>query len=146
MASSGLPNLQVNSFTASEGTIFVGIFGSGVYASADNGASWTAVNSGFNSDIGRPALRLSNHTPFKIVSPGAGGSKASIVFFLIRRERVTVAVYNLSGHIIQSLADMQFGPGPQALFWDTRSLVPGCYTVRMKAGKKICVKNFMLMR
>jgi hypothetical protein len=134
---SGLSNLGVYSLAVSQSDIFAGTWGSGV---------WRRPLSDFAGTIDRPARRLSNYTTFKIFSPGAEGSKATIVFFLTHRERVNFTIYNLSGYVIRSLADKQFESGPQTLFWDTRSLAPGCYMVKMQAEANTCVKNFMLTR
>jgi hypothetical protein len=53
----------VLSIAASGNTIFAGTFRSGVFRSIDNGASWTAVNSGL-TDLAVPALSVSGGTIF----------------------------------------------------------------------------------
>ena len=141
----GLTTQDVRCLAVSGGTIFAGTNGGGVFKSADNGMTWTAVNSGFTG-IRRPVLQSSNLAAFKIISPSAGGSKASIVFSLVRREQINITIYNLSGHAVRSLVNKQFEPGTRTLSWDTRTLTPGCYMVKMQTGTNDYVKNFTLGR
>jgi len=135
-ANSGLSNLAIYSLATNENYIFAGTWGSGV---------WRRPVSDFAGTI-NPTRQLSSPANFKILHPSTAGSKASIEFSLQSRERVRFSIFSFSGCTIHSLADKQFEPGPQKLFWDTQSLAPGCYIVKMQSQTNSCVKYFTLMR
>jgi hypothetical protein len=120
------------------------VSGNNIYSGTKDSTVWRRPISDLNGIIKNPSRQISNNNyTFKISMSGA---KASISFSPTCRERITFTIYNLSGHVVQSLAGKQFEPGPQTLFWNTRSLVPGCYMVKMRAGNKTYANNFTLVR
>jgi hypothetical protein len=129
---SGLTNRVIYSLATTSNNIFTGTIGS----------VWRRPLSDVTKTTDIPACTLAYSDGFKIFFPSPLGSKASIAFSLPRRERVKFTLYNLSGNAMRTLADKQFEAGPQTLFWDTRSLAPGCYTVKMRAGTNTSVKYF----
>jgi photosystem II stability/assembly factor-like uncharacterized protein len=144
-ANNGLTNKGIRCFAVSGNAIYAGTNG-GVFLSTDNGTSWTAANNGIATKTRLPVMRTQTPAGFKIITRNADGSKASIVFSLQRRERVNFTVYDLPGHAVQILSKKQFEPGSQIFFWDTRSLTPGFYTVKMQTETSACAKNFTLIR
>lgn len=67
-------------------------------------------------------------------------------FTLPRKEHVTVAVYNLLGQRIASVANAVYGPGHHQFKWDAPGLVSGCYLYVMRTGNTELVHKMMILR
>lgn len=73
-------------------------------------------------------------------SPNPASTVASIDFDLPTAESVSVTVYDVSGHLLRTLAaSLRFPPGSNRLTWDGRksdgsSVRPGIYFVRVQAA------------
>jgi len=82
----------------------------------------------------------------KIYSSSHGNPDVTIEFLLPHSDKVTVTVYNLSGHEIASLVNNNLSQGSHSIQWNTRNLAAGCYTVRMQAGANTYVKSVPIVR
>ncbi|MBN1756728.1 MAG: T9SS type A sorting domain-containing protein [Chitinispirillaceae bacterium] len=134
---SGLTNLEVNCLAVNESSIFAGTYGNSI---------WCRPLSDFTMANTISVKHLKKHTALNAFFTGAYGSKAAIVFTIDRRQHVRFAVYDLSGYIVQSLADKQFESGPQTISWKAKSLAPGCYLVKMQTEGNTIVRNFTMIR
>ncbi len=77
--------------------------------------------------------------PLLEVTPNPVGATASIRFALTRRSQVRVAVYDVQGQRVSTLAEGRKGPGEYSLAWDGRDeagreVGPGIYFLRVIAG------------
>ncbi|HEX2958193.1 MAG TPA: hypothetical protein VHO70_15270 [Chitinispirillaceae bacterium] len=113
-----------------------------VFAATKTSSVWSRPLSDFpvaNKTLKRNIPGQSN---FKIVSSGNNRSYATITFSLPYREHVVISVYNLSGSIIKSIANSYFESGSHQISWNTRSLSPGSYLVKMKTPANTGVQVF----
>jgi hypothetical protein len=55
-------------------------------------------------------------------------------------------MHDLSGKAIVSLVNNYLGMGSYRYGWNTQSIAPGFYTVRMKAGENTYIKNVLILR
>lgn len=69
-----------------------------------------------------------------------------IRFSIAYPEPVTITVYNLSGRSLATPVGRIFGPGDHTVTFDTRTLVPGCYFVKLGIGSRTFVKRFSMVR
>jgi hypothetical protein len=165
---------RVISLAVSGGTIFAGTYG-GVFLTANNGASWTEVNSGLmNTEVWSLAVSgenifagtygngvwrrpLSEMTGIIDQKPrretmqqahfkiSPTGSTLTVEFTIPHPDRVTVTMYDLAGKEISSLVNRHLDAGSYRYFRDTRALPRGCYAVRLRAGATDCVKLVRIM-
>lgn len=79
--------------------------------------------------------------PFEMATGGlslAGNplsSVSTVSFSLDSPGQVSVLVYDMSGHLVQSLLDEEFPAGRHSLDWNTGSLSAGVYIVRLRAAE-----------
>ena len=78
-------------------------------------------------------------------SPNPVTATATISFQLETPSRVYLAVYDLSGRRVATLAEGSYGAGDHAAYW--RADVPtGIYIYRLQAGDKIAVKKVVVAK
>ena len=83
---------------------------------------------------------------FKLSFSGQQNRAGTIGFSLNHAEKVTIALYNMSGIKMTMLAGSVFGAGSHRIEWDTRDLPAGCYTVTMQAGLNRSVRRVAIVR
>jgi hypothetical protein len=132
-----LPIVDVFAFAVSGTTMFAGC-NNGVYS-----ASLASLGAGVRYNPQRAAL---NNENLLISSPSRANPDATIAFTLSHSDKVTVGVYNLSGHEIASLIDDYLGQGAHSIMWNTNNLAAGCYTVRLQAGSNTRVTSVPIFR
>jgi len=80
-------------------------------------------------------------------SPNPTNGRSLLRFELPRAMVVDLAVFDVSGRRIASLASGTFGAGPHALEWDaTRSHEAGLYFLRLAAGAYVRTERIVLVR
>ncbi len=124
------------------------ISGNNLFAVTRGNSVWRCPLSDFpeTGAIGNPEPTLSPRNTSGILSTGRSGSTQFITFSTPHRDRITITLHDLAGHAVRTLADGQYGPGPQTLFWNSGSLAPGGYMVKMRTGTNTSVKNVLLVR
>jgi photosystem II stability/assembly factor-like uncharacterized protein len=171
--SSNLSN--INCFVVVNNQLFAGTDSSGVYRSLDSGATWVSTSSGMPSGTRIWSLVTSGTSLYAGTNSGVwhtlyanmssvksasslrpsfsnlqfrrlSGSQAKIEFALSSPETVDLAVYDLRGNQILSLVQKQCGAGLQSLTLNTRSIAPGSYIVRLKAGTATYQQTVPLLR
>ncbi len=166
---------NINCFAVVNNQLFAGTDSSGVYRSLDSGATWVSTSSGMPSRTRIWSLTASGtslyagtntgvwRTPYANMSSvksaasqhpafsnlqfrSLGGSHAIIEFTLSSPQTVDLAVYDLRGNQILSLVQKQCGAGLQSLPLNSRTVAPGSYIVRLKAGAAIYQQKVPLVR
>jgi hypothetical protein len=160
----------VNALTAYNGNIFAGT-DSGVFHSADNGANWTAVDSGLTNLNVRAfaTFNFGNHL-FTATDDGvwrrplsemvtsvtrnpitaSGGLRIShagpISFAIPVASRVTLTAYAPSGERVAVLLDERLPAGSHERRVDAAVLPPGLYIYRLRAGDYTETRKILLSR
>ncbi|QXD16905.1 T9SS type A sorting domain-containing protein [Rhodocaloribacter litoris] len=78
--------------------------------------------------------------------PNPFGPETTIPFALPRHATVRLAVYDLAGRRVATLADGDFPPGFHEVTWDARALASGVYLVRLEAGDFVQSRKLTLVR
>ena len=131
-----LRNQLVTSIASNDSAVFIGTY-QGV---------WRCPLSDFSIAIKSPRDNKIVRNGFNIVSSGPFGKNTMITFSLPHRQNVQFFIYNLSGSVIQSLANRYFDTGSHTLRWDIRSLSPGYYVLRMNTETSNCIRSYTLIR
>ena len=80
-----------------------------------------------------------------------GASRSTFSLFMDRRSRVTLAIYDVAGRKVRSLADGEFGPGEQEFAWDCRAddgtpVHPGVYFYRAESPDAVRTGKTLVLR
>jgi len=80
-----------------------------------------------------------------------GASRSAFSIFLDRRSRVTLAIYDVAGRKVRSLADGEFGPGEQEFAWDCKAddgtpVRPGVYFYRAESPGAVRSGKTLVLR
>jgi hypothetical protein len=135
-------NGSVRTITASGGYVYVGgqlnIAGS---KSSFGVARWSSPTVSAMPVAQRPALWLSPN-PFR--------SSTEIQFEVARSDRVTLAVYDIQGRVVNRLQDGVVEPGEHLARWDGRdnygrAVAPGIYFVRIATSQGSAAKRVVLL-
>jgi photosystem II stability/assembly factor-like uncharacterized protein len=154
---------DINCFLVVNNQLFAGTDSSGVHLSADSGKTWTSYSSGMpagtrvwslaagsdnifagtSAGVWRTPYSIATMEPFpgtvRLTCPrlqfsGQYGSRATIAFALSGPETVDLEVFDLCGNKIISVVHRRFGAGVQSVSFNTRSIAPGSYIMRLTAG------------
>jgi hypothetical protein len=139
LVDSGLTDAYCWSLAVRGDTLFAGTDRTGVWYRPIPEMTTGVIND-------KPQRAMLNQENLSIRSPNHGSSDATIEFSLPHSDKVTVTVYNLSGHQIASLVNKIFNQGSHSITWNTRNLAAGCYTVRLRTGSNTYVKSVPIFR
>lgn len=143
--------------------LFAGTDSTGVYLSADSGSTWTPFNSGIPAGTRVWSLAVNSDNIFAGTSTGVwrssfatdikkpqtfsnspgmqfriqNGSHAIIEFSLSSPEKINIDIYNLCGKKVLSVVRKRFEAGSQSISFDTKSITPGSYIIRLIAGSAV---------
>jgi probable HAF family extracellular repeat protein len=97
------------------------------------------------SDAPRPGV-----TSFHGATPNPARGNSRFDFTLARAGRATLAVLDVSGRIVRTLADGEFAAGPQAIGWDGRDrsgarVAPGIYHARLVTAQATLTRRFAVV-
>ncbi len=137
--SSNLTYKRILSFAINNGDLFAGTSAGGVWRRPLS--EMTVLTS-----TKLPQRGTLEQAHFKILAPSHNNPKATIEFFLSHPAKVTVAIYNLSGHTIASIINAEINPGSHTYYWDTRSVANGYYIGKMKIGTNEYAFNIPMLR
>jgi hypothetical protein len=103
----------------------------------------TAVLAGFDSDVPHSCKLLQNH-------PNPFHSQTSIPFFIRKRERIHIGIYNINGQLVRTLYDQELLPGMHNVIWDGtdqagQSVGAGVYLCKMQSTGFMDVKKLILV-
>jgi hypothetical protein len=107
--------------------LFAGTLGRGV---------WRRPLSEMNVTLGIRRQAALSQSPFHLHlwTSHRAQTNINIGFSIPHAERVNIAVCDLSGHRVATLADKRLVPGIHQIRWNTRTVAPGCYTIKIKSG------------
>ncbi|RJP82229.1 MAG: T9SS C-terminal target domain-containing protein [Candidatus Zixiibacteriota bacterium] len=80
------------------------------------------------------------------LSPQPGNPTTSISFQLPFAQEVDLAVYNLQGARVATLASGRMEAGSHTLEWEAKGLASGVYLVRLKAGGEEVTKKLTILK
>jgi hypothetical protein len=83
--------------------------------------------------------------------PNPFGSGTAIEFSVPETQRVTLAVFNISGRLVRTLVDGEVPAGPSQVRWDGRDgggnpLASGIYFYRLENGERTITRKGVLLR
>jgi len=84
--------------------------------------------------------------------PNPFSSRTTVGFDLVRRERVTLRVFDVSGRLVATLAaETVMEAGPHRIEWTARGeggaqLAPGLYLLRLDAGDESATRRMAFVR
>ncbi len=103
------------------------------------------------SDVDAGGLRSIASLPFlHAPAPNPVSSATEIAFELNAAATATLAVYDVNGRRVRTLADAWFSAGRHAVEWDprvvgTRPLSPGAYLIRLDAGGRSVARKVVVL-
>ena len=77
--------------------------------------------------------------------PNPFAGKTSVSFSVAKTTTVTLKVYDVSGKLIQTLADETFSAGSHSISWSPDA-APGVYFVRFATPEFTTVEKVMIIR
>jgi uncharacterized protein (DUF362 family) len=85
----------------------------------------------------RPERKLVPLDDFQLCQnfPNPFNPSTTIIFYLPHTEHVTIKLYNITGHEIETLVDGIVPAGKHELYWIAKNLTSGVYFCKMQAGK-----------
>jgi hypothetical protein len=89
-----------------------------------------------------PAPRALTLTAF----PNPFNPTTSLQFELATAERVTLAVYDLTGRLVETLADQVLTAGPHSWAWNAERFASGIYFARLQTATQAVTAKLMLIR
>ncbi len=147
-------NLYVASYNSNRVLVFDGATGTFLRelpSTGLNGPSWLAVGCGANllgadgegAQGPRIALAPGSPNPFR--------RRTTVEFTLPVAGHASIAVMDVSGRVVKTLADAPFTAGRHSLAWDARGadgrpVGPGVYFVRVKQGAELRAQKLLLVR
>ena len=78
--------------------------------------------------------------------PNPFNPDTKITFSLPEASKVTVAVYNILGQVVDVLVDQEIGPGHHSVTWNAGELSSGIYFYRIVAGNFTETKRIVLLK
>lgn len=136
----GLMGSSVSALAVSGNNIFVGAWGDSV------GVLRRPLSDFAGGTNPKRQLKMINWENLRVSSSNHTNSNAIIEFSMPHSDRVTVKIFNLSGHVMATLVDKNLESGSHSLNWDTKNITPGCYSVRIQVGEKCFVKSVPIFR
>jgi PKD repeat protein len=92
----------------------------------------------------RPALIP---TEFSVTSfPNPFRSATTVQFGLPAEAHVEIAVYNVAGRKVATVADAHYPAGMHSVRWEARTVASGLYFYQIRAGSHLETKRMMLLR
>ena len=85
-------------------------------------------------------------TRFVAVRPNPARGTTTLEFSLAAATHVTLAVYDVAGREVARIVDEPLGAGAHAIVWNASGVRSGLYLSRMKAGKVVETRRFMLIQ
>lgn len=90
----------------------------------------------------RPGLLLAQNVPNPVRLSGA----TRITFNLPRPAPVKLRVFDVSGRVVATLADLALPAGPHEYAWTPNGVVPGVYFYRLEAGAEVLSRKLIVRR
>lgn len=174
---SGLPEnseYYFNGLQASDGKIYIGVIGAGVYCSSNYGDTWQLYNQGFQNlsgfalaeglggtifattgngvykstgvtTVGNDELSLNN---FRLEQnfPNPFNPVTSIVYEIDDRQFVSLKIYDVLGNEVASLVGEEQDTGLHSVNFDAAQISSGVYFYRLETGGVSRTKSMILIK
>ncbi len=129
------PHVIALTFDA-HGVLFAGTYNGGVYRTS---RTLTGVE-----DVPMPVLP----TTFALAQnyPNPFNPSTTVTFDVPTRSVVRVAVYDLLGRVVATLADGMREPGTYRVVWDAQDAPGGVYFVRMTTPNEVSTRKMLLIK
>ena len=100
------------------------------------------------SDITGTVLRPNavQHSDFTLQLYNSPSSRMTVGFQLFRCDIVNVTLYDLSGRLLATPVVRTFGSGKHRVTFGTEAIAPGCYVVKVRAGRTMYGWNVLIGR
>jgi hypothetical protein len=172
----GLSSPQAHSLAAAGSMLLAGSADGNVFSSTDHGETWARTNSEsfgagvasmvkrsntlFAGTSGRgvwrwpiggavkaenPAARQTEHRD-GAVAMHVDGRAHTVYLSLPSMARIEIAVFDLSGKKVASLADGFLPSGVHRFSWKRDHYSTGCYAIRIRAGSRTLMQSIPLLR
>ncbi len=125
-------------------------------AVGNNGVMWFATDKGVTKWIPEGTdVKDTEAVPvaaaIQSIHPNPFNPATTIDYTLVRRERVSLAVYNLAGQKIRDLASGELSPGIHAARWDGKdargaAVSSGTYLIQLRAGNTVISRKVSLVK
>ncbi|MCX7020717.1 MAG: YCF48-related protein, partial [bacterium] len=108
--------------------------------------------SGARTDFGPVEVRREGPTDARTVlhaaypNPAESGGAVNLMLELTSAQNVVLAVYDLAGRRVATLADGELAAGRHAIVWSTAGVAPGVYECRMTAGDGVYSTRLVVTR
>ena len=173
---SALSGNYISSLVSTGSTFFAGTYTGGVFASSNNGVSWTSINDGL-TDLSAISLVIHNSNLFAATSSGVWRRPLSeitsvqpvkralptsynlaqnypdpfnpstkIMYSVPATGLVTLKVYNILGQEVATLFSGIRNAGNYEATFDGSKLASGVYFYRLQAGNHMLVKKMLMLK
>lgn len=171
---SGIENKYIYYFKINGNDIYAGGHDY-LFMSSTNGEQWTRIDSGFNSNLiysigvtdkyifagtssylfRRPLQEIVatfEAKPHQInliqtsLTLNRNSRNVQINFVLPSTEHVSLKVFNISGQQVASVLNSTLKRGAHTIQWNTQSVAPGYYAIKMNTSSGIYVKSIPIFR
>ncbi|MCK4255687.1 T9SS type A sorting domain-containing protein, partial [candidate division WOR-3 bacterium] len=81
-----------------------------------------------------------------VVTPNPLTNSATLSFTLLKNEKVSIKIYDVTGSLVKTLADERFNAGKHYITINTDKLVSGVYFLKMDAGEFSGTRKFLVVK
>ena len=78
--------------------------------------------------------------------PNPFNNRTTIEFTLAHRTAVSLTIHNMRGELVVTIAAGEFDAGPHRVDWQTTNVAAGTYSVKLKAGTFVDVKQLTVVK
>jgi hypothetical protein len=125
-------------FTVSGGYVFTGTINSGVWRRPFSEILETAQT--------QPKREMASLSDVAMITVCSARHNVAIECSVTKRDRVELAINDLTGRIVITLVDQYLTPGAYKYSWSFGRQTAGCYMVRMRIGSKSFSKMVQIVR
>ncbi|MBD3169801.1 MAG: T9SS type A sorting domain-containing protein [candidate division Zixibacteria bacterium] len=111
-----------------------------------NGFDKWGIQGGWNNESSAKNRIIPEEPSLSEAYPNPFNAEVTIPFTLTSAGHVELKVYNLSGQLVETLADSHFDSGNQYVTWDASGLTSGIYFYKLSTDGKTFTKRMTLLK
>ena len=96
--------------------------------------------------LGEEAPVVDTETSLEEIFPNPASGSVTISFTLAQQGLVTLQAFDVTGRFVSTISNEIFEDDASEVNWDVRSLNPGIYFLRMKAGSYSATKRISVIK